>query len=1749
VTVVGTLNTGRVPVNSTFAMITGRLLKEYVVGNNVKLYGSEGVNSFADGDATYDGVCEVCHTQTTHFRNDGSGSDQLHTNVGSPAGTDCIQCHFHVNGFGHGGGGAGCVECHGHDAGTLYDPDMSVPYTPGATASPGNGTFKSHSTHTELDSDDIRGPGIYCNTCHDINNFPYFNSGTDGNGDGKYDLSETDVCDGCHSPSGAFDGVNSSGASIGAKDNWKNGVYTGSTLTAGKERWCVGCHDQGTSVIGGRQAPDVAGDDVNYGFYQSGHGSESAIQECSSCHGLDMNHNFDGQQTYAVASDNYRVGYRLKDVGGNDPQNIPYVHPSECNYNQAPTDFELCYSCHSEQNLLNDTRAVGYLSCTSNPYNNAASMTTSFRDVLGGENIHADHLISVGAWFFALDPSPKWDSDGDGSLDSAVFCSTCHNPHGPARPDGVTPTKKMTITELDIQWGTDGTGDYGEVGPAGNVDNVCFNCHAPNGGRYYRTHPVPPLESITVTDNNPADPAAAEAGHTNNTSVSVTFTLGAGFTPTQMRLAEDFDFTQNVVGWTGYSSPYTYTLSSGDGPKTVYAQVKDGSTTSGIRAYDIVLDTSSPAVNASTVTSPNGSETWIQDTVQNVTWTTASISDANLKASPISFYYSTNSGSTFPNSIATDEANDGSYPWTIPPVESSAVQVRLTATDKAGNQGSDASDVDFTIQPAGAAGLSSIAVDDNNNSDPAAAEAGYTNSQSVAVSFTVSNHPTQMMLAEDSGFSVNSTGWIAYSASYNYSLTAGDGNRTVYAKVKNILGESGSQNNSIILDTADPTIQADTLTAPNGNADPLLAEYWPINSSQSITWTNGDITDTNLKASPISLKYSTNSGVSYFTTIATGEANDGSYTWNPLPSTVRFTARVQLIATDKAGNQSMDASDNDFKVSPPDKFIITSTADTDTLGTLRYALNRLENNAVIWFRITSTTNKVAEINVAADLPDIANSGVTFDGDSQWKLVGNSNPLNSNPNGPEVRIKGPGSGSTADGFVFTAGDGWIENLQIGGFRYGVSDSAANLVVLGSQFGFGSDSTGFSTDVSFRNQIGIRLTGASSFAYIGAGGSNKNYIACSTSSGVAEMGSNNDIGDNILGLLPDDATECSNTNYNINLGGSSGSNVQRNTMCGATYGLYIQNTSGLRAKANQIGVHFDGASWIDCTDPSRAIYIDTSGGNSDNVIGGPNVASADNNLRDSNVIDPGSNIYGGIRIRGTSSSGIPTKIYGNFFGTNPEQDESFPGVYAIYMNESSSGPAYIGGYDTGEAGNVIANMSSGGIYVDGGAPAQTCCHSDEIGINRNSFYNNGSEAPESDDGILVGIGDNNNIYYRRPVIDAASTTQVTVSGVANGNIVDVFESDYDGAGTEYGEGKTFIGSATAGGSSVTVDISGAGMSIGDWVTVTNTELVGSDRRTSNFSMNWRIPDDTNAPTLDWTGETDYTTDGVEPVVPGVDLSGSDFEFRVKYTEGDNDQPMRIEVWIDENDNSIYENGEIYTMTPAEDASPANDGDYTDGEIYTLTRTIYMAGDNTLNYRFYATDGGSAATQSDPGPVADNSFTVQPCINLDVDPAGTYFEAEDFTDTIVQGSATFVEESSMPVFNSTGYLRSNGSTSTTVPPTQQGKKYLLNFPTTGVYKVWIRGYGQDSTRDSIFIGQDGSYRGVLTEGPNASWVWTNTTQGGFNTIDISTGGGHAFNVWVREGDHRLDAIYLTQGAEIPDDGTVPSGATVLDPSVCVP
>jgi len=103
-----------------------------------------------------------------------------------------------------------------------------------------------------------------------------------------------------------------------------------------------------------------------------------------------------------------------------------------------------------------------------------------------------------------------------------------------------------------------------------------------------------------------------------------------------------------------------------------------------------VFDDVNPSV---TVLSPNGYE-WLEIGQQfEITWQATD----NGVVDSVSIYLSTDGGSSYPYTVSTGEANDGSYMWTVPAHGSDFCRIKIVAYDGALNTAQDASDFDFTI--------------------------------------------------------------------------------------------------------------------------------------------------------------------------------------------------------------------------------------------------------------------------------------------------------------------------------------------------------------------------------------------------------------------------------------------------------------------------------------------------------------------------------------------------------------------------------------------------------------------------------------------------------------------------------------------------------------------------------------------------------------------------------------------------------------------------------------------------------------------------------------------------------------------------------------------------------------------------------------------------------------------------------------------------------------------------------------------
>lgn len=348
----------------------------------VRFTDRSGADSFVDvGDGQRrQGVCQVCHTKTGHYRRDGS-DNTVHFFPDSLGNDDnlCTDCHQHWRRF--------------------APPPKAV-----------------HRTH--LGS--MRGPiGMKCEDCHQHKPPIRHNSSEPILFKDGRPLESTTACDGCHSPRGMYDGVELVRKSVNVGGVLAKvvdvGVYEedGRSFRPGLEKWCLSCHDQDPSIVNDVKAPNVAyywhdeaiqkkgWPEFAYGYEFTGHKIS-----CLKCHDADKRH-IDGEpRTYNVlellgyAPVPYYDAYRLFSIDGFVPASSVV----------APEFATFCYSCHNYDEVI---VGMSYSDFESNGPKSE-----------GRVNLHDKHVRSQSI------ASNVADSDYDGQYDAKPECRLCHNVHG-----------------------------------------------------------------------------------------------------------------------------------------------------------------------------------------------------------------------------------------------------------------------------------------------------------------------------------------------------------------------------------------------------------------------------------------------------------------------------------------------------------------------------------------------------------------------------------------------------------------------------------------------------------------------------------------------------------------------------------------------------------------------------------------------------------------------------------------------------------------------------------------------------------------------------------------------------------------------------------------------------------------------------------------------------------------------------------------------------------------------------------------------------------------------------------------------------------------------------------------------------------------------------------------------------------------------------------------------------------------------
>ena len=507
----------------------------------------------------------------------------------------------------------------------------------------------------------------------------------------------------------------------------------------------------------------------------------------------------------------------------------------------------------------------------------------------------------------------------------------------------VTWTSTGTIANVKIEYSTNSGSSYATV-----------IASTTNNGTYAWTIPNTPSTTclVRVSDaSNAATSDVSDAVFTITATPTVTVTSPNGteswaggsshnvtWTSTGTIANVKIEYSTNsgssyatVIASTTNNGTYAWTIPNTPST-TCLVRVSDASNAATSDVSDAVFTiTATPTV---TVTSPNGTESWAGGSSHNVTWTSTG-TIANVKIE-----YSTNSGSSYTTVIATT-ANNGTYAWTIPNTPSTTCLVRVSDASNAAT--SDVSDAVFTITA-----TPTVTVTSPNGTESWAG--GSSHNITWTSTGTIANVKIEYSTNSGSSYatviaSTTNNGTYAWTIPNTPSTTC-------LVRVSDASNAATSDvSDAVFTITATPSV---TVTSPNG------AESWVGNSSHNITWTStGTIAN-------VKIEYSTNSGSSYTTVIAT-TANNGTYAWT-IPNTPSTTCLVRV--SDASNAATSDVSDAVFTITASSIPII------------------LVDKTNMYFGATSSS-----VNTGAQPLSISNSGT---GTLSWTAAKNANWITVSP---------------------------------------------------------------------------------------------------------------------------------------------------------------------------------------------------------------------------------------------------------------------------------------------------------------------------------------------------------------------------------------------------------------------------------------------------------------------------------------------------------------------------------------------------------------------------------------------------------------------------------------------------------------------------------------------------------------------------------------------------------------------------------
>ena len=370
-------------------------------------------------------------------------------------------------------------------------------------------------------------------------------------------------------------------------------------------------------------------------------------------------------------------------------------------------------------------------------------------------------------------------------------------------------------------------------------------------------------DAIVLDTTGPTGSVSIEGGaaFVNHTSVNLTLSAtDAGSGMGQMRFSVDSGATWST--WEAYATSKSVTLPTGDGTKTVQAQFRDAlNNLSAVYSDTIVLDTVLPT---GTITINSGAA------YSNSATVTLTLSATDDRSGVYQMRFGNAGGSW-----SAWEANGTSKAWVLNPGDG-AQTIYVQFRDNALNislQYSDSIFVDTTA-PSGTITINS--------------GAAYTNNPSVTLTLSAANPGSGMGQMRFSNDGAAWSAWEANALSKTWSLSAGDGTKTVYVQFRdNVQNTSGSFTDTIGLDT----------TGPTGSVSINAGAAYTATTAVTLTLSASDA-----GAGPAQMRFS-NDGAAW----SAWEAYGTSKSWTLTPGDGQKTVFVQY--SDNLGNLSAAITD------------------------------------------------------------------------------------------------------------------------------------------------------------------------------------------------------------------------------------------------------------------------------------------------------------------------------------------------------------------------------------------------------------------------------------------------------------------------------------------------------------------------------------------------------------------------------------------------------------------------------------------------------------------------------------------------------------------------------------------------------------------------------------------------------------------------------------------------------------------------